>query len=190
MLAAVLDTCTLWPSLQRDVLLSWAAEGLYRPLWSTAILDELAFHEQARLVSRGRSAPEAGRLAAQLTAAMSTAFDDACVRGWEPLAGTYGLPDPDDEHLVAAAVVGGAELIVSDNSRHLPLASMPDGVRVASAAQFAADTAWVAPDVALLAVQKIAARYTHPVRTVAELLAHLEHRNGWREAARQLRGRR
>jgi hypothetical protein len=121
---------------------------------------------------------------------MSTAFDDACVRGWEPLAGTYGLPDPDDEHLVAAAVVGGAEVIVSDNSRHLPLASMPDGVRVASAAQFAADTAWVAPDVALLAVQKIAARYTRPVRTVAELLAHLEHRNGWREAARQLRGRR
>jgi hypothetical protein len=186
-LAAVLDTCTLWPSLQRDVLLSWAAEGLYRPLWSSAILDELTVHEQARLRARGRSAQEAERLADQLARAMTRAFDDACVSGWEPLDGTYGLPDPDDEHLVAAAVVGGAEVVVSDNTRHLPAASMPHGIRVASAAQFAADTASVAPEVALIAVRKIAARYTRPVRTVGELLAHLEHRNGWSDVARQLR---
>lgn len=47
---------------------------------------------------------------------MRIVFDDAEARGWEGLEGTYGLPDPDDEHVVAAAVVAGAGAIVTHNA--------------------------------------------------------------------------
>ncbi len=66
MFTATLDTSVLWPSLQRDLLLSLAIEGTYRPTWSSAILDELQFHEEAKLVKRGMPVAEAARRAATL----------------------------------------------------------------------------------------------------------------------------
>ena len=108
MFAVILDTCVLWPSLRRDFVLSLAVEGLYRPLWSEAILDELEFHEARKLAGRGTDTATAADRAAGLVGAMRAHFDDALVTGWEHFDGTFGLPDWDDEHVVAAALVGGA----------------------------------------------------------------------------------
>lgn len=117
MFAALLDTCVLWPSLQRDVLLSLAAEGLYRPPWSSVILDELEYEETRKLIDRGATPDEATERASHLIAQMRSAFDDSEVIGWEGLEGTYGLSDADDECVAAAAVVGGAGATVTHNDR-------------------------------------------------------------------------
>lgn len=140
MFSAVLDTSVLWPSLQRDFLLSLAAEGAYAPKWSTAILDELVFHEAAKLIKLGKPSDESERSAQRLIAQMSGAFDDALVTNWERLEGTYGLPDPDDEHVVAAAVMCGAEVIVTENLKDFPESLLPVPIRAIPARDFAYDT--------------------------------------------------
>ncbi len=164
-----------------------AIEGLYRPIWSAAILDELVRVEADKRLTRGAE-PEQARDAAQwLIEQMRRAFDDACVAGWEPLVGSYRLPDPDDEHLVAAAVVGGAGAIVTSNARDLPTTLLPTGIEVVSPAEFAASTVSVAPSSARRALAKISARYVDPRRTEDELLDILRDRYGMNEAVELLR---
>lgn len=155
---ALLDTSVLWPSLQRDFLLSLAVEGMYRPAWSAAILDELEHHEAAKLTTRGEDADKAARRANHLVSQMRTAFDDAEVEGWEGLDGTYGLPDPDDEHVVAAAVVANAGAIVTHNLRDFPDDKLPANIRAIAPAEFALDTVSLDPVRSRVAVTAIAAR--------------------------------
>lgn len=187
MFAAVLDTCVLWPSLQRDFLLSMAIEGLYRPLWNDAILDELHRHEQLKLVGRGSEEHAALATADHLITQMAGAFDDALVGGWEPLEGSYGLPDPNDEHVVAAAVVGGAGAIVTDNLADFPRTRVPHSIQVISARDFAANTADVDPERAATALHAISARHVKTQRTPHELLGLLVARYGMTDVAEILR---
>jgi hypothetical protein len=73
MFAALLDTSVLWPSLQRDFLLSLAVEGMYRPLWSSEILTELEFCETEKLIKRGEQPDAAATRARHLIDQMTTA---------------------------------------------------------------------------------------------------------------------
>jgi PIN domain len=158
MFGALLNTSVLWPSLQRDFLLSLAVEGFYRPLWSTGILDESSCHEAQKLTARGVQPDRAAARAQHLIDQMTVAFNDALVTNWESLEGTFGLPEPNDEHVVAAALTGGAEVIDTNNLKDFPPQLIPNSITVISPAQFAADTVAVSPDFARRAVVAIASR--------------------------------
>ena len=188
MFTATLDTSVLWPSLQRDVLLSLAVESAYRPTWSSAIHDGLEFHEEVKLVKRGIPIAEAASRAATLIAAMRREFADAEVEGWEPLEGTFGLPDPDDEHVVAAAVIAGAGAIVTENLKDFPAAKIPPGMQVLSAREFAKNTVALNPRHALAAAQEIASRSGRygATLTVEEILDTLRDRYGMSEAVEMI----
>lgn len=186
MFAAMLDNSVLWPSLQRDFLLSLAVEGLYRPLWSTAILDELRYHEARKPVGRGHYRVLAEQRSQRLVNQMSREFDGAIVANWEALEGTFGLPDIDDEHVAAAAMVGGAAVIVTSNLKDSPPQRIPNPVKVISPAQFAADTVvapgspgisgfsmmWPEPHKSVPAVRSVVQQEAEPP---AELLSY----KGW-----------
>ena len=109
-----LDACALVPIVLADTLLRVAERGLYRPLWSERILAEaqgaiLAIHPDI----------DAAMVARRFTD-MGDAFDDAKVMGWEDLVETISLPDPDDRHVVAVAIRGGARAIVTGNLVDFP----------------------------------------------------------------------
>jgi predicted nucleic acid-binding protein len=185
---ACLDTCVLYPSLQRDFLLSLAVEGLYRPVWSGAVLTELEYVERAKLIERvGLDPVEADRRARRLIETMRGAFGDAEVEGWEPLNGVFGLPDPDDEHLVAAAVVAGAGAIVTENWRDLPQDRLPWGIERLSPQEFVANTVAVDLDRAWTAVARLADRRRNPPLTHDALLDILVDRYQLKDAVDLLR---
>lgn len=151
------------------------------------ILEELHLHETQKLVTRGTEPTKAREAADWLIDQMRTAFNDAIVTGWEAPAGTYGLPDPDDEHVVAAAVVGGAGVIVTDNLRHFPTTKVSAPIDVQNAREFAANAVSVDPERATRALTTIARRHRNPRHTTAELLDMLETRYRMSEVAELVR---
>jgi predicted nucleic acid-binding protein len=175
---ALLDTCVLWPSLQRDFLLSLAVEGMYRPTWSSAILDELEHEERVKWIRRGETDSEAAGRARRLIKQMRHSFDDAEVKGWEGLEGTYDLPDPNDEHLVAAAVVANAGAIVTHNTKDLPRNRMPAGLQVLTPQEFTMNTVSLDPVRAWAAIASLVRRSGRigPSLTEADVLARLADR--------------
>lgn len=188
MLTALLDTNVLWPSLQRDFLLSLSIEGLYRPLWSEVILAELAHAETIKLIKRGRSTTEAQVRSRHLVAQMRTHFPDAMVTDWESLEGTYNLPDPNDEHVVAAARIGGAGIIVTHNIRDFPRPNLPNGIDIQTPAEFAGSAVQLDPARSAAALAQIAARSgaRGPLLTTRGVLDVLASRYKMTQVASQL----
>lgn len=118
MYAALLDSCVLVPNVLCDTLLRLAEAGFYRPLWSERILAEV---REVVLRVHPDLAPE--RIERRLQA-MNAAFEDATVTGWEPLAAGLDLPDPDDRHVLAAGIAGGAQALVTFNLKDFPDAAV------------------------------------------------------------------
>lgn len=180
MFTALLDSCVLWPSTQRDFLLSLAFEGAYRFIFSEAIIEEVEVNEERKRIKRGDSEEDAVKKALHLSDQLRCNFPDAIVQNWEGLDGSYGLPDPDDEHVLAAAVVGGAGSIVTENFRDFPEDKIPSGIQIVSAKDFAYETVSLRPDLGLLAVQGMASRAGrhYEEQSPADILETLERLYG------------
>ncbi len=109
----LLDACVLYPTVLREILIGVAREGLYRPLWSARILEEWA-----RAAARLGPADEA--IARREVAALRAAFPQAEVAAQPGLEGRLHLPDPNDIHVLAAAIAGHADAIVTFNAQDFP----------------------------------------------------------------------
>lgn len=111
-----LDACVLMPMPLCDTLLRSAEEpSLFRIAWSDLIMGE---------VKKGLRGNKFGYTEEQVQRRihkMNEAFPEALYFVPEGLiSGVTGLPDPDDRHVVALALIAQANTIVTDNARHFP----------------------------------------------------------------------
>lgn len=109
----VLDTCVLYPTVMREMLLGVAALGHFRPLWSARILAEWE-HAAEKLGPEGReqARAEIALLRANWPGAELPPAPGAEARLW--------LPDAADIHVLAVAVAGSADAIMTLNARDFP----------------------------------------------------------------------
>ena len=161
----VLDACCLVPITLCDALLSTADRRLYRPLWSVAILDEM----ERALVKNGVPADKAAYRREQ----MDLAFPEATIVGYEVLIPSMGN-DEKDRHVLAAAVRGSAQIIVTANLRDFPEEVLePLGIRAETPDDFLMDLLGFDPAEVLAAITGMAALKTRPPMTELDLLQRI-----------------
>ncbi|MEM8730932.1 MAG: PIN domain-containing protein [Pseudomonadota bacterium] len=109
----VLDACVLYPTVMREMLLAAARTGAFQPLWSARILEEWArAAEKLGPVGAAQARGEVALLRAH--------WPDAEVPAAPALEARLWLPDPADIHVLAVAVAGSAEAIVTLNAKDFP----------------------------------------------------------------------
>src|SRR5579871_3108956 len=113
MQSAILDSCVLYPAPLRDFFMRLAVQ-LYQPKWTETIHEEWI-----RNVLADR--PDLTRAQLTRTRELMDRHGGAClVTGYEALFPTLSLPDPDDRHVLAAAITAQAPLIVTFNLPDFP----------------------------------------------------------------------
>lgn len=111
---AVLDACVLYPAPLRDLPLSLAAAGIFRGRRTRLIQDEWIRNLMA-------NRPDLHLVALRRTVVtMNEAIEDCLIEKFEYLIDSLTLPDADDRHVLAAAIVGHADAIVTFNLRDFP----------------------------------------------------------------------
>ena len=168
---AVLDACVLHPVAMTDALMSLATAGLYAAKWTQRIEREWIRSVEERrpdLVGRlGRRRDSMREAVADWE--VPEAACDFVIRGLE-------LPDPDDVHVLAAALAGHADCIVTTNLRDFPDRVLgPLGIEVLHPDQFAVAQWDLDQFKAVAAFKRMRARWKKPEATAEDFAAAMEH---------------
>ena len=162
---ALLDACVLYPAPLRDLLLEVAVTDLYRAKWSYAVQEEW-------IGAVLRERPDLNRQQLERTRDLMNAHvRDALVTDFEPLIEILNLPDANDRHVLAAAIKGHADLIVTTNLNDFP----PDElsrweIEAQHPDEFLQHQFHLAPAAFLQAVKTVRSRLKNPPYSVEEYL--------------------
>ena len=105
---------------------------------------------------------------------MNRAFPDADVEGYEVFISTLTLPDPDDRHVLAAALRSQADVIVTTNLKGFPVPYIRTfDVEVQHPDEFVGNLLDLNPAKALEAFRQQVARLKNPPIAAAQVLDNL-----------------
>ena len=164
----------LIPRALRDLLLSMAAAGTFRPLWQSEIMQEVRRNRIRLDLQQGMTLGAATEQADHAALQMSRAFPDAQLDQDQWLTRVPQMTnDWKDRHVLAAAVGGHASHLVTMNTRDFPALSLPAGLTLTRPDPFLLAQLDEEPALVVGAVRKMARRQTKPAHTVAELVTML-----------------
>lgn len=162
---ALFDTNVLFGFHLNDVILGLAERGLFRPLWSERILDELS----KNLAEHG--IPDAS--VKRRVDAMRRAFPDATVSGFDDLIGTM-TNDPKDRHVLAAGIRANCEVLVTFNLKDFPDESVDAyDIEIVHPDKFLLDQLDLYPGPTVGVLRQLIADYSSPTLEMEDLLVRL-----------------
>jgi predicted nucleic acid-binding protein len=161
---ALLDACVLFPIATCNALMSVASTGIFAAKWTARIDDEWM---QSLAAAKGI---EVAKLAKR-----RDLMHDACPdwevphAAWQPLESCVQLPDVNDRHVLAAAMAGHADCIVTANLKDFPSEVLePLGIEVLHPDAFLVAQIELAPLHVLPAFKAMRARHLNPAVTPEE----------------------
>ncbi|MGN6252005.1 MAG: PIN domain-containing protein [Marmoricola sp.] len=162
---ALFDTNVLFGFHLNDVILGMAERGLFRPLWSERILEELSNN----LAEHGIPAANAERR----IDAMRRTFPDATVSGFDDLIGTM-TNDPKDRHVLAAGIRANCEVLVTFNLKDFPDASVSAyDIEIVHPDKFLLDQLDLYPGPTVGVLRQLINDYSSPTLEMEDLLVRL-----------------
>ena len=178
---AVYDANILYPAPLRDLFIRIAQAGLVRAKWT-----ELIHDEWLRNVCKNNPHLSPERLARSRNL-MNDAVRDCIVIDYEDLIPALTLPDPNDRHVLAAAIRADAEIIVTFNLADFPGETLARfGIEAIHPDDFLLGLLNAAPGAVCDAIKRQRENLRNPPKTVEELLNTLESQ-GLPEAVARLR---
>jgi hypothetical protein len=180
---ALLDACVLYPAPLRDLLLSIAVTGLFRARWTDQIHEEWI----AALVREGRDRSVLERT----RRLMDAAVPDCLIKGYEGVINSLKLPDEKDRHVLAAAIVGSADVIVTLNLSDFPAKALdPYDIEAQHPDDFIVRQLDLSEELVYGAVKAQRARLRNPAYSVDEFLDTLVKQRLPQTVERLSKGRR
>lgn len=165
---ALFDACVFYPAQLRDLLLRVAVSDSFKARWTDRIHDEWIRH-----LLKNRPDIPSQRLA-RTRELMNRAVPDCLVSDYESLIDQLTLPDPDDRHVLAAAIRCQAGVIVTMNLRDFPDEAVGRyGISVQHPDEFLAHLFDLKPAVVCTAIRQMRASLVNPPKSVRELLGDL-----------------
>ena len=162
---AIYDACVLYPAPLRDLLMHLARTGAFRARWTDRIHDEWIRNLLANRTDLQQAQLERTRQR------MNEAVEDCLVTGYEELESVLSLPDADDRHVLAAAIRGRADVIVTFNLRDFPEAVLqPKGIEAQHPDEFVRHLFDLNTGAVVAAVRDQRTTLKNPPKTTRELL--------------------
>jgi hypothetical protein len=176
---ALYDSCVLYPAPLRDLLLHLALTGLFRARWTDAIHEEW-------IENLLKNRPDLKRVRLERTRTMmNDAVLECLITGYDGIIPALTLPDANDRHVLAAAICGRADVIVTYNLRDFPAAVLrPHGMTAQHPDEFVTHLIDLDAGAVYAAVKRQRELLRNPPKSAEELIATLEQQSLTQTTAR------